>query len=56
MCHWLGIVDPTNLLFAKSCILSRREARLIKLSLKGSWPWSVARMPRQPGATLRPRS
>ena len=52
MCHWLGIVDPTFL--RKSCILSQPKSSLIKPSLKGSGPWSVARMPRQLGATLRP--
>jgi hypothetical protein len=55
MRHWLGILDPANLLLLrKSCIFSRREAR--SPSLKGSWPWSVARMRHQLGATLRPRS
>src|SRR5258706_13536265 len=57
ICHWLGIVDLTNLLpLRKSLILSQPRSSLIKPSLKGSWPWSVARMPRQLGATLRPHS
>src|SRR6266404_9652244 len=57
ICHWLGIVDLTNLLpLRKSLILSQPRSSLIKPSLKGSWPWSVARMPRQLGATLGPRS
>ena len=31
MCHRLGIVDPTNLLFLrKSCILSQRRSSLIE--------------------------
>jgi hypothetical protein len=55
MCHWLGILDSANLLLLrKSCIFSRREAR--SPSLKGSWPWFVARMRHQLGATSRPRS
>jgi len=57
MCHWLGFLDPTNpILLHKSCILSQPRSSLIKPSLKGSWPWSVARTPRQLGATLRPYS
>jgi hypothetical protein len=52
--HWLGIVDLTNLLpMRKSGILSQPRGAHIKPSLKGSWPWSVARTPIQLGATLR---
>jgi hypothetical protein len=57
MCHWLGFLDPTDLtLLRKSCILSQPRSSLTKPSLKGSWPWSEARMPRQLGATLKPHS
>src|SRR3984893_17212553 len=36
MCHWLGIVDPTNLLpLRKSCILSEPRKSLIKPSFEG---------------------
>ena len=57
MCHWLSILDPTNLLLLrKPCIIGSREAHSIKPSLKGSWPWFVARMPCQVGATLGRRS
>jgi hypothetical protein len=56
MCHWLGIVDPTNLPFAEVVYVERAEKVAHKPSLKGSWPWSVARMLRQLGTMLGPRS
>jgi hypothetical protein len=57
MCRWRSIHDATNLLLLrKSCMLSQPRSSLIKPSLKGSWPWSVARMPHQLGATLEPCS
>jgi hypothetical protein len=53
----VSIVDLTNVLvLRKSCILSQPKYSRIKPSLKGSWPWSLARMPRRPGTTLRSHS
>jgi hypothetical protein len=41
---------------AEVVYLERAKKLAHKTSSKGSWPWSVAKMPRQLGATLGLRS
>jgi hypothetical protein len=54
MCHWRGFLDPTNLLlFRKWRILSPPKSLLINHLWRVRGRWSVARTPRQLGATLR---
>ncbi len=47
-----GACRQAKLLLLQSCILSEPRSSFPKLSSKGSCPWSVAKMPRQLGATL----
>jgi len=56
MWHWLASFIRPICCFAEVVYHEPAEKLAHKTSLKGSWPWSVARMPRQLGATSGPRS